>query len=172
MPDFMKAVGATPTQIWGHGNRSLTELTGQPRADLMGEDATFEAGVGARKEHIDRLAGMETFDDPIEGILVADGLEQNIVVDEFVGDSMRHLEGYVDFSNLGAEDTVVIKYYVSLSTPVSYRKYFEGEYSGAQPLPVLFIATKPGRYGIKATLQQTAGSPKSFAFQFFRRRIP
>jgi hypothetical protein len=35
---------------------------------------------------------------------------------------------------------------------------------------MLYIVTKPGRYGIRITVQQTAGTSKNLDFQFFRRR--
>jgi hypothetical protein len=52
-----------------------------------------------------------------------------------------------------------------------YVKYAEETYSGAQTLPLLHILTKPGSYGIKITLQQTAGTYRDFPYQFFRKRI-
>lgn len=53
--------------IWSVATRTITVLTGQPRTDLLGEDATFEAGTGTRKARIDRLANIEAFDTAIEG---------------------------------------------------------------------------------------------------------
>jgi hypothetical protein len=137
----------------------------------MGEDASFEAGTGTRKTRIDRLASMDAFDTPIEGTLTADGTEQTLILDEVAGNPSRFLDGLVDLNAMAAGDTVVIRQYLSLVTPVAYRKYAEETYSGAQTLPALYIVTKTGRYGIKITLQQTAGTYKSFPYQFFRRRI-
>lgn len=54
-PDFPKIVGTPPADIWGYGTRTLSGITGTPRSDLLGEDATFEAGVGARKAKIDNV---------------------------------------------------------------------------------------------------------------------
>jgi len=160
----------TAADVWAVTTRTLTSLAGQPRIDLLGEDASFEAGTGTRKALIDRLASMEAFDTPIEGTLTADGTEQTIVLDEISGNPQRFLEGYIDLSNMASGDTVVIRYYVSLTSPVDYKKYAEETYSGAQSLPLLYITTKPARYGIKVTLQQTAGTYRTFKYQFFRRR--
>lgn len=157
--------------IWAVAARTITALTGTPRTDLMGEDASFEAGTGTRKARIDRLANIEAFEAAIEGSVTADGTEQNVVLDEVAGNPSRYLEGYIDLNNMAAGDTVVIRQYMSLVTPVAYRKYAEETYTGAQTLPGLFIVTKPGRYGIRLTLQQTAGTYRSFQYQFFRKRI-
>jgi hypothetical protein len=161
----------TVADIWNYTTRTLSSLTGQPRIDLLGEDASFEAGTGTRKSRIDRLANIEAFDTPIEGTLTVDGTEQNIVLDEITGNPSRYLEGYIDLSNMASGDTIVIREYMKIKSDGGYVKYAEETYSGAQTLPLLHILTKPGRYGIKITLQQTAGTYRNFPYQFFRKRI-
>ncbi|MEM2365705.1 MAG: hypothetical protein QXL06_02050 [Nitrososphaerota archaeon] len=160
----------TVADIWTYTTRTLTGLTGQPRIDLLGEDASFEAGTGARKTLIDRLATIEAFDMPIEGTLVADGSEQNLILDEVEGNPQRHLEGYLDLSSMQSGDIVIIRQYMKISPTGSYVKYAEETFTGAQSLPLLHIITKPAKYGIKITLQQTAGTYRSFTYQFFRKR--
>lgn len=161
----------TVADIWGHTTRTLTGLTGQPRIDLLGEDASFEAGTGTRKALINRLANIEAFDTPIEGTVAMDGTEKNVVLDEVAGNPPRFLEGYIDLSPLASGDTLVIRQYMKISATGDYVKYAEETYSGAQSLPLLYITTKPGRYGIKITAQQTAGTNRTLTYQFFRRRV-
>ena len=160
----------TVADIWGYTTRTLTSLAGQPRIDILGEDASFEAGTGARKALIDRLASMEAFDTPIEGTVVMDGTEKNVVLDEVSGNPSRFLEGYIDLTPMASGDTIVIRQYMKIAATGDYVKYAEETFSGAQSLPLLYIVTKPGRYGIKITAQQTAGSYRTLVFQFFRRR--
>jgi hypothetical protein len=160
----------TVEDIWGYATRTLTSLAGQPRIDLLGEDASFEAGTGARKARIDRLDKIEAFDDPIEGSVTMDGTEKEVVLDEITGNPPRFLEGYIDLSPMASGDTIVVRQYMKIAPDGSYAKYAEETYSGAQSLPLLYIVTKPGRYGIKVTAQQTAGSYRSLTYQFFRRR--
>ena len=160
----------TVADIWAYTTRTLTGLTGQPRIDLLGEDASFEAGSGTRKSLIDRLASMEAFDTPIEGTVVMDGTEKNVVLDEISGNPQRFLEGYIDLSPMASGDTIVIRQYMKITATGGYVKYAEESYSGAQSLPLLYIVTKPGRYGIRITAQQTAGTNRTLSFQFFRRR--
>jgi hypothetical protein len=161
----------TVADIWTYTTRTLTGLTGQPRIDLLGEDASFEEGTGTRKTRIDRLANIEAFDAPIEGTLTADGTEQNVVLDEITGNPTRYLEGYIDLSNMESGDAVVIREYMKIKSDGGYVKYAEETYSGVQSIPLLYIITKPGRYGIKITLQQTSGTYRNFPYQFFRKRI-
>jgi len=160
----------TAADVWAVTTRTLTSLAGQPRIDLLGEDASFEAGTGTRKTLIDRLASMDAFDIPIEGSITADGTEQTVILDEVTGNPPRFLDGFIDLSNMAAGDTVVIRQYISIVTPPDYKKYAEETYTDAQTLPLLYITTKTARYGIKITLQQTAGTYRTFKYQFFRRK--
>ena len=160
----------TVADVWAYTTRTLTGLTGQPRIDLLGEDASFEAGTGTRKALIDRLASMEAFDDPIEGSVTMDGSELNVVLDEITGNPQRFLEGYIDLSPMASGDTIVIRQYMKISATGDYVKYAEESYSDAQSIPLLYVVTKPGRYGIKVTAQQTAGTYRTLTYQFFRRR--
>jgi hypothetical protein len=160
----------TVADIWGYTTRTLTSLAGQPRIDLLGEDANFEAGTGTRKALIDRLARVEAFDDPIEGTVTMDGTEKNVVLDEITGNPQRFLEGYIDLSPMASGDTIVVRQYMKIASAGAYVKYAEETYSGAQSIPLLFIVTKPGKYGIKITAQQTAGTNRTLTYQFFRRK--
>jgi hypothetical protein len=160
----------TAAEVWGYATRTLTGLTGQPRIDLLGEDADFESGTGARKQLIDRLAYMDAFDTPIEGTVATSTTETNVVLDEPAGNPPRFLEGYIDLSPLASGDTIIIRQYMKITSTGTYKKYAEETYSGPVDPPMLYIVTKPGRYGIKVTVQQTAGTSKNLDFQFFRRR--
>jgi hypothetical protein len=156
--------------VWAVTTRTLTSLAGQPRIDILGEDASFEAGTGARKARIDRLDKIEAFDDPIEGSVAMDGTEKNVVLDEVTNNPSRFLEGYIDLTPMASGDTIVIRQYMKIASAGNYIKYAEETYSGAQTLPLLYITTKSGRYGIKITAQQTAGTNRTLSYQFFRRR--
>jgi hypothetical protein len=160
----------TVADIWGYATRTLTSLAGQPRIDLLGEDASFEAGTGTRKALIDRLANIEAFDTPIEGTVTMDGTEKVVILDEVAGNPQRFLEGYIDLSPMASGDTIVIRQYMKIASAGDYVKYAEETYSDAQSIPLLYIVTKPGRYGIKVTAQQTAGTNRTFTYQFFRRK--
>jgi hypothetical protein len=157
--------------VWAVTTRTLTSLAGQPRIDLLGEDASFEAGTGTRKARIDRLDKIEAFDDPIEGSVAMDGTEKNVVLDEVTNNPSRFLEGYIDLTPMASGDTIVIRQYMKIASAGNYIKYAEETYSGAQTLPLLYITTKSGRYGIKITAQQTAGTNRTLSYQFFRRRV-
>jgi hypothetical protein len=160
----------TAADVWAVTTRTLTSLAGQPRIDLLGEDASFEAGTGTRKGYIDRLASMAAFDTPIEGTVAMDGTELNVVLDEITGNPQRFLEGYIDLTPMASGDTIVVRQYMKIASAGAYVKYAEETYTGAQTLPLLYITTKTGKYGIKITAQQTAGTNRTLQYQFFRRK--
>lgn len=150
--------------IWAVGARTITALTGTPRSDLLGEDATFEAGTGARKVRIDDTPAFET---PVETSIVMDGTEKILV--EKTDDKMGMLDGYVDLTPMQAGDTIVIRQYMKVKAAGNYIKYAEESYSGAQTIPLLHVVTKTAKTSIKVTAQQTAGTNRTLDVQFFRR---
>jgi hypothetical protein len=175
-PDFPRVKAEIdPSTVWTYPNRTLTSLAGQPRIDLIGVDQSL-ADVGytsaraAKLDNLDRLPNIEAFDAPIEGTVTMDGTEVTVVQDEIPGNPIRHLEGWIDLSPMENGDVVVIRMYIKPTATGDYVKYAEETYSDAQPLPALRVVTLPARYGIKLTMQQTAGTYRTFTYLFFRKR--
>ena len=160
-----------PAAIWNYPERTLTGFTGKPRIDLLGEDASFEDGVGLRKKLIDRLAKIEAFDAPIEGEITLSREEQIVVLDEVDGNPPRYLEGYIDVSPLKNGDVVFIRFYVKLKEGDQYKMYYEKEIFDKPQTDILYIATKPARYGIMITARQVKGEYRTLTYQMFRRRV-
>ena len=223
MPDFPKIGGASAAEVWAAATRKLTGFDGTPRTDLMGENADFEAGTGARKARIDaaisavkaktdiigasvaleaagnlaavktktdalpadpasntqvntradataytagRAAKIDKIQDFLEegvGTLTADGTEQ--IVRDYTGTGRLH--AYVDLTNMAAGDTTVIRQFMKVKAAGAYIKYAEETYSGAQTLPMLHVILKPGKNGVKVTLQQTAGVNRAYDWETF-----
>jgi len=160
MPDFPRTGGgATAAEVWAFATRQLTGITGTPRTDLLGEDATFEAGSATRKAKIDALLAAAT---ETEGTLTADGTEQQLIATS--DNKMHSIEGDIDFTNMAGGDTVVIRLYFKLKVAGGWVKYGEETYTGAQSLPDLHITTKAAKYGIRLTLQQTGGVFRNFDY--------
>jgi len=151
--------------VWAVATRQLTAITGTPRSDLMGEDASFEAGTGARKARIDETPAFET---PVESSIVMDGTEKILV--EKTDSKMGLLDGYVDLTPMAGGDAIVVRQYMKVKAAGAYIKYAEETYTGAQTIPLLHIVTKPAKTSIKVTAQQTAGTNRTLDVQFFRRK--
>ena len=99
-----------------------------------------------------------------EGSITADGTEQ--VVMEYSGLAMVH--GYIDLSQMTTGDEVIIRAYVVIRAGGAWRKYAEETFRDAQSLPALYVLPRLTVYGIRITLQQTAGTFKSFDYVFVK----
>jgi len=116
-------------------------------------------------ERAAKLDGIFTFEELGVGTLTADGTEQTVV--EVI--TLGTLEGYIDLANMQAGDSVTIREYVKLKSGGTYRLYDSATYTDAQSKPALHIVKLPTRYGIKVTLEQTAGVYRDYNYNFFRR---
>jgi len=96
--------------------------------------------------------------------LTADGSEQTVI--EATGLSL--LEGYLDLQNMQAGDTVLIKQYVKVEEGGDYKLVDNGSYSDVQTKPILHFLSRILDLGMKITLQQTAGTYKSFPHAFYK----
>jgi hypothetical protein len=105
----------------------------------------------------------------IEGTIVADGTEQNILVDSDT--DVHWWEGFIDLSALDDGEQVWMKEYVSVVKPVSYNRYHDEIYTGILTNPVIYIVTKPAKFGLMITIQQLNGTMRSFPFQLFKRMM-
>ncbi len=179
MPDYPKQ--ATPAQVWSEPTRTLSALIGQPRTDLLGEDATSEAGVGTRKAKIDnvdaavstralesggRLGLVPAFVAPTESSVLMDGTEKVLI--EITDVKSSEIEAWTDLTPMLAGDTIVVRYWRKMKAAGSYAKYAEETYSGAQTIPALCIINKKVYRDIKITAQQTAGVNRTIDVQIIR----
>jgi len=112
--------------------------------------AIFNRKVGMRLEVV------------AEGALVADGSEQVMVESP----DLAILTGWISLSNLQGGDTIIIRQYVWVNTVKEL--YAQETFSGAQPEALLHISRRAHKDKTQITLQQTAGSYRSFDYEFVR----
>jgi hypothetical protein len=152
------------TDVWAVAARTLTAFTGQPRTDLIGSDASFEAATGRPA----KLDDIPYFEAVVEGSLLMNGSEQTLV--EKTDDKTGLLEGMINLTPMASGDTVVVREYMQVLSTGTYAKYAEETYTGAQTIPLLQIMTRISTHDIKVTIQQTAGTYRTFEYSFVRRR--
>jgi len=100
----------------------------------------------------------------VEGTLTADGTEQTVV--EVTTEN--NVDGFIDFSEMQAGDVVKIRLYGIIKPGGTWRMYEDAEFSGPSAKPLVYVHRRPTRYGWKVTLQQTAGTYRSFDYQFVK----
>ena len=99
-----------------------------------------------------------------EGSVTADGTEQTL----FETTSAGVYEGWIDVSNLQSGDQVVLRLYVKPYSGSDWKKVDEVSVSGPHDKPAVPLARIAVIYGFKVTLQQTAGTYRTFSFQILR----
>jgi len=107
-------------------------------------------------------AGLEKIS---EDTLTADGTEQTVVESTSSGE----VEGFIDLSNMASGDSITLRLYKKMTEGGTYRQFDSGNYSDSQTNPALHITKLPNKYGLRITLQQTAGVNRSYDYIFFRR---
>jgi hypothetical protein len=80
----------------------------------------------------------------------------------------RVVEGYVDLTNMQAGDSISVKEYMRIASGGAYVLYGSQPLNDAQTIALLWITPKPGAYGVKLTIQQTAGVNRTFAYAVFK----
>ena len=110
-------------------------------------------------------AGGAVLAQPLDsGFIHADGTEQ--IVAEIT--QLNRMSGYLSLRGMQAGDVVVLRQYVKLRQINPYELYDETPYSDEQLKPVVYVKSKEGQFGIKFTLQQTAGTFRDFDYDFFK----
>jgi len=165
-------VGDIAAGVWAYlPDRRLTNLSDIRAARIDNLDALLSSRLSksdfdtkipdARAARIDKIV---TLEEESVGTLTADGSEQTVVERSALGT----LEGHIDLASMQAADTVVIKEYIMLKSGGTYRLYDSATYSGVQAKPNLHVVKLPARYGVRVTLQQTAGVNRNYDYNFFR----
>ncbi len=96
-----------------------------------------------------------------EGELTADGSEQNVVV----CNDIAILSGYISMSKMQGGDTILVKQYIIVNG--SEELYAQDTYSGPQ-VELLHFQSRAFKDNTRITLQQTAGSYKTFNYEFVK----
>jgi hypothetical protein len=120
--------------------------------------------TAARAAKIDKV---QDFAEEATGTLSATGAEDII---KEIADTVNKLHCFADLTNMQAGDSVTVRQYMKIKSGGSYILYAEETYSGVQTLPMLYIVTKPARYGIKITLEQTAGTNRDYDWETFQEK--
>jgi hypothetical protein len=106
------------------------------------------------------------FEKHAEGVLVADGTEQVILE---IAEPTR-ISGYVSLKAMSDGDVVVIRQYVSVDGKV-YELYAQETFTGVQENPIVYVRPKELASATKVTLQQVAGTFKTYHFVFVKEQI-
>jgi hypothetical protein len=102
--------------------------------------------------------------------ILMDGSEQTLVQSTHRRSQVGAL---VDLTNMQAGDSVTIRTYLKQEAAGAYVQWGEESLSDAQaPINMLRVIPLPVTYGIKITLQQTAGGMRTITYTKLEERRP
>lgn len=134
-----------------------------PASEYDTELAHLDVDVSSRPDGAEftpaRAAKMDKIQDFAEeasGTLTATGAEDTI---KEITATVNKLHCFIDLTNMASATVIKVRQYMTIKAAGSPVLYAEEEFSAVQTLPMLYIVTKPARYGIKITLEQTSGTP-------------
>ncbi len=130
------------------------------KTDLIGASVALESG-GAIAAVQAKANKIQDFLEEGTGTLTATGAEDTVRI--YTGTGKLHC--YIDLFNMVAGNSVTIRQYMTIKTAGTYRLYAQETYADAQTLPLLHIVAKPGKFGVKITLQQAAVVYKTYDWE-------
>lgn len=103
------------------------------------------------------------------GTLTADGTEQNLYINNAPSNVYEPLVVQLDCTNMAAGDTVVLRTYYRIKDGGNWIKKDQLALSDDQDPDLKNIALEPNRYGVKVTLEQTAGVNREYDWEVIYR---
>jgi len=102
------------------------------------------------------------------GTLTTDGNEQNIYINNAPDGVYVPEYVSIDFTNHTATETVIIRQYRRFKSGGDWIKIDECEAITGLPDPAgIDVELKPNRYGIKVTMEKTAGTNRAYDWEVF-----
>jgi len=98
------------------------------------------------------------------GSITANGTEQTV----YSTTSAGIYGGIIDTSNMASGDKVTLRLYVAINSTPTYVKVDTLDLEDAQTNPGVLIARTPAPYGFKVTLEQTAGTNRSYSYLIWK----
>ena len=108
----------------------------------------------------------------ISGQLTTDGTVQNLYIAENPAGVFRPVCLKLDFTNHTAAETVVLKLYYRIQPGGAYVEQDSVTYAGVPANLLINTDFEPNRYGIKVTIQKTAGANRAYDWEVFYEEAP
>jgi len=150
----------------GEGVRNPTDTT-QLEADIA-ELAADVALIQADVTDILAIAnGLPTLSET-GGTVTTDGTEQNVYINSTPLGIFRPVCVKIDFTNHTAGETVVIREYYQIKAGVPAPILQNSTtYAGVPANPLINIDLQPNRFGVKVTIEKTAGANRDYDWEAF-----
>lgn len=125
--------------------------------------ATLLAGVAVSSA----MAGATGILTEAGGTLTTDGNEQNLYINETPAGVFVPRILKINTTNHTATETIVIREYYRTVSGGAYLEHDGVEYAGAITEDEITVHLDPNRFGIKVTIEKTAGDNKAYVWEVF-----
>lgn len=106
------------------------------------------------------------------GALTTDGNVQNLYINEAPAGMFRPVCVKIDFTNHTATETVVVKTHYRIVPGGVHIEQDTVTYAGVVSPELINIDLEPNRFGIKVTIQKTAGTNRAYDWEVFYEAHP
>ena len=132
-------------------------------------DAILE-DMGAIREVTDSEAIL----DEIAGQITTDGTEQILYTNESPAGIFEPRYCKIDFTNHTVTETVILRVYYRISGAAGAGRILQSAttFAGAQDPDLISISLEPNRYGIRVTIEKTAGTNRAYDWEVFYSEAP
>jgi len=99
------------------------------------------------------------------GTITTDGSEQNVYIHDAPAGVFTPRLVHIDFTNQTAAETVIIREYYRIKSGGALIKSDETSFAGVQDPLLKAITLSDNRFGIKVTIEKTAGNNRAYDFE-------
>lgn len=99
------------------------------------------------------------------GTITTDGTEQNVYINNAPAGIYAPKRIKIDCTNQTIAETIVIREYYRIKSGGNFIKADEDTFVGVQDPQLITVDLEENRYGIKVTMQRTAGNAKNYDYE-------
>ena len=135
----------------------------------------LEAAVAVIEEDVDAIRAItdaEAILTETGGQLTTDGTEQTIYTNEAPAGVFRPICLKMDFFNQTAIETTVLRIYYRIAPGGAFGEQDATTFVGAVDPELINIDLEPNRYGIRVTIEKTAGTNRAYDWEVFYEEAP
>ena len=136
--------------------------------EILENTVAIEEDTNAIREVTDSEAILTEVADTI----TTDGNEQTMYTEENPADIFRPICFKIDMTNQTATETVDIKVYYRIGVGLNMILQSDTTFAGAQDPDLKLIELEPNRYGIRITIEKTAGTNRAYDWEVFYEEAP
>jgi len=135
-------------------------------ADIAAVQTTVD-GIEIDVNAIRAITDAEPILEETGGTITTDGTEQNVYINNAPAGIYEPTWFNINFTNHTAAETVVIRTYYRTETGGAWVRDDNDTIAGVPANLLIWVALKPTRFGIRVTIEKTAGTNRAYRWEVF-----